>query len=177
MRARRRWPALSRTAMSDGPTTATTRTSTTTRRNLEKSATARTTTATPRPTRTSTSARPAASASAPADSPSAARADSTPSARPNGWFQRPEQPRDLRWLGQRLRRYPAARRARRRSGHRADCLDNCPLDSNPDQTDTDSDLIGDACDCAPLDRPTPAGRGGRLGTGRQERPGCADHLE
>ena len=28
----------------------------------------------------------------------------------------------------------------------ADCEDNCPLQSN-DQTDTDSDGIGDVCDC------------------------------
>jgi len=29
--------------------------------------------------------------------------------------------------------------------------DNCPLNSNPDQTDTDSDVIGDVCDVCSLD--------------------------
>jgi len=32
-----------------------------------------------------------------------------------------------------------------------DCLDNCPLVSNPGQEDTDGDLIGDACDPFPND--------------------------
>jgi hypothetical protein len=30
-----------------------------------------------------------------------------------------------------------------------DCIDNCPLDFNPDQTDFDGDGIGDACDNCP----------------------------
>jgi hypothetical protein len=31
-----------------------------------------------------------------------------------------------------------------------DYEDNCPEDSNPDQTDTDEDGIGDACDLCPI---------------------------
>ncbi len=32
-----------------------------------------------------------------------------------------------------------------------DCVDNCVIDSNGGQADSDSDLIGDVCDCAPND--------------------------
>jgi hypothetical protein len=31
------------------------------------------------------------------------------------------------------------------------CEDNCPSVGNPDQTDTDGDTWGDACDCSPTD--------------------------
>jgi hypothetical protein len=36
-----------------------------------------------------------------------------------------------------------------------DCRDNCPDAHNPDQQDTDSDLVGDACDCTPMDATNP----------------------
>jgi YD repeat-containing protein len=39
----------------------------------------------------------------------------------------------------------------------ADCFDNCPLEPNTDQTNSDSDPLGDACDCAPLDGSDPPG--------------------
>ena len=34
--------------------------------------------------------------------------------------------------------------------------DNCPAESNPDQTNQDGDSLGDACDCAPLDPANPS---------------------
>ena len=37
------------------------------------------------------------------------------------------------------------------SGGVNDFLDNCPIDSNPDQEDADMDLIGDVCDPFPND--------------------------
>jgi hypothetical protein len=37
------------------------------------------------------------------------------------------------------------------SGQSEGCDDNCPNEYNPDQTDSDGDGYGDACDCAPAD--------------------------
>jgi len=39
----------------------------------------------------------------------------------------------------------------------ADCFDNCPAVPNTNQTNSDSDPLGDACDCAPLDGSDPPG--------------------
>ena len=47
------------------------------------------------------------------------------------------------------------------SGYGAACQDNCPLDANPDQTDSNADGIGDHCECSDPDGDGwPGGAGG-----------------